>query len=440
MKTANFKRLTSLILALVLFCSCVLTISPVKSSAATLAEQKAAYNSKIQSAESEIARLRKEKAPQQAVANQLQAQLNDLTNQSYIIQQQRDDVDRQVTSLTAEIQSLNTQIKKTEANLVEMNENIDETVDVFCQRLRVNYMNGPTSYLDVLLNSKDISSMLNQLELMKRVTDSDQKLVDKLNSDIDKAEKLKVKLKSDKNDAELKKTELGVKKVELDASKAEYDKLILSAEAKAEEVSHILYGYNSKIEALHEDVSVYKNEQAKIDKVIKAEEAKRQAALRAAQEATRVTTQKHASSGGSPGGGSAYISTGGSWTWPVPAAYISSYYGYRSDPATGATKFHSGVDLAAASGSSIYATRSGTVHTYYGSTGYGNYILLTHDDGTSSLYGHCSGFAASNGQHVSQGQLIAYVGSTGYSTGPHCHFEIRDSAGNKQNPLNYVHK
>ena len=258
--------------------------------------------------------------------------------------------------------------------------------------------------------------------------------------DIDKAEKLKIKLKSDKNDAELKKTELSAKKVELDASKAEYDKLILSAEAKAEEVSKILYGYNSKIEALHEDVSVYKNAEAAIERTIKAEEAKRLAAQRAAQEATRVTTKKYNSAPPSSGGGSTYVSTGGSWTWPVPAAYISSYYGYRTDPATGATKFHSGIDLAAASGSNIYATRSGTAYAYYGGSGYGNYILLAHDDGMYSLYGHCSSLAVSSGQHVSQGQVIAYVGSTGYSTGPHCHFEIRDSAGNKLNPLNYVHK
>ena len=444
MKTANFKRVISLALAAAIFCSCALYLTPVKSSAATLAEQKAAYNSKIQNAEAQIAKLREEKAPKQAIANQLEAQLNDLTAQSYVIQCQRDDIDKQVTSLTADIKSLSEQIEETEINLAKMNENIDVTVDAFCQRLRANYMSGPTSYLDVLLKSKDMSSMLNQIELMKRVTDSDQKLVDKLNSDIDKAEALKDKLGVDKRDAENKKTELCAKKVELDASKAEYDELILSAEAKAEEVSRILYGYNSKIEALHEDVSVYKNEQANIDKIIKAEEAKRLAAQRAATAtAAPVTSPRKNNSSSGSGSSSSYTpssSGNGSWLWPVPAAYISSYYGYRSDPATGALKFHSGIDLAAASGSSILATKSGTAHTYYGSTGYGNYVLLYHDDGTSSLYGHCSSFAVSNGQHVSQGQLIAYVGSTGYSTGPHCHFEIRDSAGNKQNPLNYVHK
>ncbi len=433
MKMTSIKRITSLVLALILACSCIISITPVKSQAATLSQQKEAYNARIRNAEAEIAALKQKKADQQQIANKLEAQLNDLTNQAYVIQQQRDDVTNEVASLTDQIKELTNQIAETEENLVEMNESINNTVDVFCQRLRANYMSGPTSYLDVLLNSKDISSMLNQLELMKRVTDSDQKLVDKLNADIDAAEKLKVQLKDSKTSAETKKTELNAKKVELDASKAEYDKLILSAEAKAEEVNHILYGYNSKIEALHEDVNVYKDAQASIDKAIKAAEAQRKA------------------SGGKSSGGTYYPSTGGyesstvstsGWMWPVPAAYISSYYGYRSDPATGATKFHSGIDLAAPCNSNILATKAGTVvFVNYGNTGYGNHIMIGHADGTYSLYAHClANFPVSTGQAVSQGQVIAHVGTSGYSTGYHCHFEIRDSAGNKLNPLNYVHK
>ncbi|MCQ2479116.1 MAG: peptidoglycan DD-metalloendopeptidase family protein [Clostridia bacterium] len=451
MKTASFKRFTSIVVSVALFFTYAFALGPIRSYAATLEQQKAAYNSKIQSAESEIAKLRAEKAPQQAIANKLQSQLADLTSQSYVIQRQRDEVDRKVTSLTAEINDLSKQITKTEKNLMDMNDSIDQTVDVFCQRLRANYMNGPTSYLDVLLNSKDLSSMLNQLELMKRVTDSDQKIVNKLNSDIDKAEKLKIKLKNDKSDAELKKTELGTKKIELDKSKAEYDKLILSAEAKAAEVNKILYGYNAKIEALHDSVEAYKGAEAKIDQAIKAAELQRQREAAAAAAAAAAATKKQ-SSGSSSGssGSTSYvtptyssgtISTSG-WMWPVPAGYISSYYGYRSDPATGASKFHGGLDIAAPCNSNILAARSGTVASVnYGNTGYGNYIMINHGDGSYTLYGHClANFPVSSGQHVSQGQVIAHVGTSGYSTGYHCHFEVRDGSGNRLNPLNYVHK
>lgn len=439
MKMTKTKRFTALLLSVALSSSCVIGLTPVKSHAATLSEQKAAYNSRIQNAEAEIANLKKKKADQQQIADKLKAQLNDLTNQAFIIQQQRDDVDQEVTSLTNQIKELTGQISDTEKKLVDMNESIDNTVDVFCQRLRANYMSGPTSYLDILLNSTDLSSMLNQIELMKRVTDSDQKLVDKLNSDIDVAEKLKGKLNKSKDTAESKKTELNAKKVELDASKAEYDKLILNAEAKAEEVSHILYGYNSQIEALHEDVNVYKDAQADIDKAIKAAEAQRKASGGSSSSSSSSSSGTYYPSTG--GYENSTISTSG-WMWPVPAAYISSYYGYRSDPATGVTKFHAGIDLAAPCNSNILATKAGTViFVNYGNTGYGNHIMIGHSDGTYSLYAHClPNFPVSTGQSVSQGQVIAHVGTSGYSTGYHCHFEIRDGSGNKLNPLDYVHK
>lgn len=432
MKKKPFKRLTAFTLSLVMTALCFISTGPIRSYAATLEQQKAAYGEKIKNAEAEIAKLKEQQASEQAIADKIQAQLSDLTAQSFVIQTQRDNVDKEVNNLNDQIEALTKQIAETEDQLVEMNDEIDETVDVFCQRLRANYMSGPTSYLDVLLNAKDISSMLNQLELMKRVTDSDQALVDKLNSDIEAAEKLKVKLNEDKEASEVKKTELSAKKVELDASKAEYDKLILEAENKAEEVEHILYGYNSKIDALHEDVSNFKADQANIDKAIKAAEAKRK--------------QQASSSGGTyypatGGYGNGTISTSG-WMWPVPAAYISSYYGYRSDPATGATKFHAGIDLAAPCNSNILATKSGTVaFINYSNSGYGNHIMIAHSDGTYSLYAHClSNFPVSPGQAVSQGQVIAHVGTSGYSTGYHCHFEIRDSSGTQVNPLNYVHK
>lgn len=434
MKKTIFKRLASFALSSVIVGSCFLSFGPIRTYAETLEQQKANYNQKIQAAESEIAKLKEEKASEQAIADKIKAQLADLTAQAYVIQTQCDNIDKEVNALTKQIEELGIQIEETEEDLVEMNDEIDETVDLFCERMRANYMNGPTSYLEILLNSKDISSMLNQFEMMKRVTDSDQALVDKLNSEIDEAEKLKTKLNEDKEASETKKTELSAQKVKLDASKAEYDKLILNAEEKAAEVNEILYGYNEKIEALHEDVSNYKENQAQIDKAIKAAEAARKK-----------------SSSSSSSSGSTYPSTGGyenatvstsGWMWPIPAAYISSYYGYRSDPATGVTKFHAGIDLAAPCNSNILATKAGTVALVnYGNTGYGNYIMIAHDDGTYSLYAHClANFPVSQGQRVSQGQIIAHVGTSGYSTGYHCHFEIRDSSGNKLNPLNYVHK
>lgn len=131
------------------------------------------------------------------------------------------------------------------------------------------------------------------------------------------------------------------------------------------------------------------------------------------------------------------------WVWPLPysGTYISSNFGYRSDPFTGATKYHSGTDITmeGARGKNIVASRAGTV-SYVQTTdngGYGIYLRIDHGDGFETLYAHCSELKVSQGQRVSQGQVIALVGSTGAATGPHVHFEVFKN-GERVDPLDYV--
>lgn len=434
----SLSKVICVLTSLAIIFSSVFALSP-SASAATLAQQKANINAKISAAQKEIEKLEKEKASQKAIANKLQSQLADLTSKVYVIQQQQNNIDTRVNSLTSEIKSLGNQIDKTEENLETMNNNISQTVDLFCERMRANYMSGSTSLLEIFLESGDLSSLLNRLEMFKRVTDNDQELVDKLNDEITEAESLKAELSEKKENAEIKKTELSAKKIELDASKAEYDDLIDDIETKSAKVDEILYGVNSDIEELHDDIDGYKEDQAEIIAAIKKAEAE-------AKKNNSSSGNKNnggSSSGGSSGGSSHGTISSSGWMWPVPtgSSYISSGFGYRRDPATGKTKLHSGLDIAAPAGSNIVASKAGTVfYTKHNTTGYGIHLMINHGDGTYSLYGHCSGLAVSTGQRVSQGQVVAYVGRTGYATGNHCHFEIRDGAGNKYNPANYVHK
>lgn len=141
--------------------------------------------------------------------------------------------------------------------------------------------------------------------------------------------------------------------------------------------------------------------------------------------------------------GSSSTPSSKSWVWPLPYSntYISSNFGYRSDPFTGATKYHSGTDITmeGAYGKNIVASRAGRV-SYVQTTdngGYGIYLKIDHGDGYESLYAHCSQLKVSLGQYVSQGQVIALVGQTGAATGPHVHFEIFKN-GDRVNPLDYV--
>ena len=129
----------------------------------------------------------------------------------------------------------------------------------------------------------------------------------------------------------------------------------------------------------------------------------------------------------------------GKWILPCKYTKITSSFGYRTHPVTGEWKLHGGIDLAAAQGTPIYATRAGKVtRTSYQAGGAGNYVSINHLDGFSSVYMHMTHYVVSQGQNVSQGQLIGYVGSTGISTGPHLHFGI-SYAGTYVNPLAYVY-
>ena len=142
------------------------------------------------------------------------------------------------------------------------------------------------------------------------------------------------------------------------------------------------------------------------------------------------------SSDSSAGTSTAGVPTG-SYIWPCAGGYISSHFGGRNAPTAGASTNHKGVDIAASAGSNIYAADGGTVVTVSYSTARGNYIVVSHGNGMSTLYQHCSAIYASVGQKVSQGDVIAAVGSTGYSTGPHLHFEVWQN-GVPVDPENYI--
>ncbi|MBP3328853.1 MAG: peptidoglycan DD-metalloendopeptidase family protein [Clostridia bacterium] len=428
-KTIDTTRIFSFIFAVIMAFSCVSAYAPVKAEAASLAQQKQNIENKIKQSEKELAKLRAEKASEAAIAKKLEAQLADLTSKVSVIQYQKDGIDTQVNNLNSQIATLTTQIAETEDELVEMNESIDKTVELFCQRMRANYMSGSSSFFEIFLQTGDISSLLNRLEMFKRVTDNDQKLVTQLEGEIATAEELKTQLSEKKESSEIKKTELTAKKVELDASIAEYDDILIEIETKVAEHKTVLAKMNGKIAEAEDEVAAYKDDQAAIEAAIKKAEQQQQ-------------QKPNGGSSGNHGSATGNISSSG-WMWPVPtsSAYISSVYGWRNDPISGQRKFHYGIDIAAPGGSKIIAPKDGTVvYTKHQTSGYGIHLLVNHNNGYYTLYGHCQSLAVSAGQSVKQGQVIAYVGRTGYATGNHLHFEVRDGNGNKLNPSNFVRK
>ena len=273
--------------------------------------------------------------------------------------------------------------------------------------MKAIYIAGSASELQVLLSSDSYADFLAKSELMRGVTKHDTEMMEKINKDIEDIEKLKKNIESDMKDAEEIKAGLVEKQRALDA---DYE--------KARAAENKLSSKQSELEAESEEIAAAKK--------------KVQAEWRAAIIAESDSGRQFGSGGSSSSGKVSHYG----FVWPFQSNYyISCYYGQQS------YRFHTGLDITCggAYGKPIYAAASGRViRATYSNVSYGNCIIIDHGrkngSSISTLYAHCASLLVSYGQEVSQGQLIAYCGSTGNSTGPHLHFEVRVN-GDTINPL-----
>lgn len=399
-------------------------------SLSSLKNEQAQIKDKVEESEQKIKELEKQQAQQEEIIAELNNQIARLNDQLDNVRGQQSIINSDIKDIEKKIAELDAEIKDLDAQIAQKDKEIEETIDIFCERIRANYMAGETSVLEMFTASSSLSSFLNRLEMFRRITQNDQALVDKLNKEIAEIEEMQKKLEEKKASVQAEKAALEVKKADLQSAEDDLNATQATIIAKSTEVNKKLASLNYQTKQLEISLDKYNSEMDSIEAEIEDFLKKQQAA-------------NNSSGSSNAGSASSNISTKG-WAWPVPYSnsYISSPYGYRNDPISGVYKFHSGIDItmANAHGKKLVATKSGTViRAVHSNSGYGNYIMIDHGGGYSSLYGHCSSLAVSVGDKVSQGQVVAYIGSTGYSTGPHVHFEIRYN-GEKQNPSHYVSK
>lgn len=382
----------------VLLCAILAVLMIVPNTQKADASTASELRQQIAEKDEEIAAQQKKLDALSSSMGDVQDDIDALTEQTNLLSEQINDYSLKLILIQKEIDAAQEKIDATEKEA-------DETESLLCERLRAMYIAGDSSTIEIILTAGSFEELLTRIELVRNISASDTALIKKYRSLIDELNAQKKLLESDKADLESDKKVLDEKAAVLETQKSTLNSKLAILKAQNKNIS----SYQSKLEDQKEE---YLNE--------------------------LVNTL-----GGSTGNGG-----NGELIWPVPYndSYITSYYGYRIHPITGKNKPHPGIDISRPGAGSyttkIVAAESGTVtYSQYNSGGYGNLVLIDNGQGRITAYGHCYKLLVSVGQKVSQGQNIAIMGSTGDSTGPHCHFEVRLRSGNGYttvNPLNYV--
>ena len=346
-------------------------------------------------------------------ANKLAAEKKELANQLKEIradksqaQSQKNLLERQINVIQSEIDNIDGQIDQYDelinVKLFEVTETqarTDEQYELFCRRIRAMEEEGETSYWSIILGSSSFSEMLDNFMMVEEIIAYDNSVMDALIA-------LKQRLQTEQK--------------ELEDARSERE------EAKAVQVSaqNELQERQNEVKTLISEISAQEDKLEAAEAALKKEAAAMDAQIKKLEQQYAAQIAKVPSESG--------------YLWPLPASYntLSSLYGNRTHPITKRPNNHTGIDVPAPSGTQIYAAKSGVVTTSTYNSSYGNYVVVSHSDGTSTLYAHMSKRNATQGATVKQGAVIGYVGTTGSSTGNHLHYEVRIN-GNRTDPVNY---
>lgn len=398
------------IMAGVMLLSLIFSILPMTVSAATSAEIK-----------EEIEKLEDEQMGIWMEMDELEAQQDENWETTEEMVAQKNNIDQQINLLNTEIENINEQIRNYALLIAENQEELDAAESVYedlseknKERIRAMEEEGKLSYWSVLFKASSFMDLIDRLNMIEEIQEADERRLEELAQAANAVAEARTTLEEEKASLETSRLELDEAQAVLDAKRAEADEILAALNAEHRELVAMYEEYEALEAALSAEIAKAEKEYTEQKK--KEEEAARPPA--------------------SSGGSTSAPSSGG-WVTPCSYTVLTSAYGWRTHPITGKQSFHNGVDLANVQGTPIYAAKSGTVTvaTYNGVYGY--YVQINHGDGFSSLYGHLTHYIVGVGQSVSAGQVIGYMGSTGWSTGPHLHFTIYYN-GNTVNPMNYI--
>lgn len=385
MSLRQIKKLFSCILIL----CCFLGFLPVNAYAASQSELE-----ELRAQRDELSAQREEK---QAVVDELEEQQASVLERKQAMDERNMYTIQEMQNISEEIALYDDMISEKADEVAEAKRQEDAQLERYRARVRSMEEVGDLGFLALVLNTSDFGEFLTAIDDVGEIMKSDREMEDKLIAAREKTEQAQAEY-------EAVRKELGDKQEEL---RLEQELL----EMEIEEASQL-------IQELMEDIEANSAELAEISA------AEDEADARIAEMVAQLTSR----SGGGGGGGGTATGTG-SFSWPASSNYCTSRFGERTHPVTGERKNHNGLDIGAGYGSAVTAADSGTVTLAGVNGGYGNCVMIDHGNGYVTLYGHLSSIIVSEGESVSQGQVIGYVGDTGITTGPHLHFEVRTGGG-----------
>ncbi len=350
--------------------------------------------SELEERQKELEAIGKEIEQKQKLVEEAKREQASVTKDINILETDIDKTETEINYLNKKLQLLQKQISVKNQELKQAQNSMDERTEILAERLNSIYINGDVSYLEVLLDSSSFSDFLTNFDLLQKIAEQDVTLLEEIAAERQYIETKKNELESAKQEIEPVKAEQQEKQSYLKERSAE----------KAQQLSAVEKEKNQLIRALNE----LEADSKRMEKIIRS--------LQSPQSNTKVVP--------------------GAMIWPV-GGRLTSDYGMRVHPILKTKRMHTGIDLAASKGTTVKAAKAGKVIFTGWNGAYGQVVVLDHGGGISTMYAHLSSISVSVGQEVTQGKKVGAVGSTGWSTGPHLHFEVRVN-GTPANPHKYL--
>lgn len=392
------------------------------------------YDSKIKSIEEQKKSVEKKSQNLQETIDELETDKSDVLKYISKLDKQTKKINENLEKVEKEIEKISGKLKTAEKELEEAKKEEQSQYDTMKRRIKYMYENGSSEYMEIVFNADDIGDFLNRTEYIEKISNYDRAMLTRF-------QKKRVEIEKKEEEIQKKLDELKIKKDEV---KTERDAVKKLNSNKKEELEK----YKSSLKVTRAQKQAYEREVAKQEAAVERLLLQKQKEIEAEQRRREQERNRNRNNGnnseensGADDSGNTtdnYATAAGQYRWPLGIkGRISSKFGARTAPTVGASTYHKGIDIAVSAGTPILASNTGTVVTATYSSSAGNYLMIYHGNNTYTIYMHCSRLAVKSGASVIKGQVIAYVGSTGISTGPHLHFAFSVN-GNYVDPLKYV--